>query len=334
MYKEKIKKQVSFFILLTLLSVPAVLADAIPSYLNKKEFDGTCAPEERLEIINVLYKNFNGEYKLGTMKTLDTIAPSLIDIFNKLYDVGYEINLINSDLVPEGLSAINDNDNTYSFECRNITGGSLPSIHAYGGAIDLNPRENPYIHFSKIDGTENYRPDYVIPESGWAYITRDKYREGKPVHKGIITTEIVDAFKENGILRWGGDWNNPIDYQHFEIYRDNSILFLTMTKDESIEYFNKYKNFYNSCKAEYPVEYSERKFVDLSKAIAIKNNETPVEIYLNYGVEKLYSVIDELSVNLSYNICVADSKLQSMNIESNAALNKINKLRSISSSEM
>ena len=34
-------------------------------------------------------------------------------------------------------------DNTSAFNCRDAVGGSGWSQHAYGKAIDVNPRENP-----------------------------------------------------------------------------------------------------------------------------------------------------------------------------------------------
>ena len=36
-------------------------------------------------------------------------------------------------------------DNTSAFNCRPATGSSNWSNHAYGEAIDINPRENPYV---------------------------------------------------------------------------------------------------------------------------------------------------------------------------------------------
>ena len=109
-----------------------------------------------------------------------------------------------------------------------------------------------------------------------------KYREKKQPHLGVID-DFVDVFKENGILRWGGDWNYPIDYMHFEIYRDNAVLFLTMTKSESLEYFKLYQKFYNTCKRKFKEEYEQRNFNDLSRAIARKEYNTPINIYLHGG---------------------------------------------------
>ncbi len=36
-------------------------------------------------------------------------------------------------------------DNTSAFNCRFVNGTTRWSMHAYGKAIDINPRENPYV---------------------------------------------------------------------------------------------------------------------------------------------------------------------------------------------
>lgn len=87
-------------------------------------------------------------------------------------------------------------DNTSAFNCRPITGGGGWSLHSYGVAIDINPRENPYVSGS-----------LVLPPEGAAYLDRSAavpglIRAGDPV--------VARGFA------WGGYWSDPIDYQHFE----------------------------------------------------------------------------------------------------------------------
>jgi D-alanyl-D-alanine carboxypeptidase len=91
-------------------------------------------------------------------------------------------------------------DNTSAFNCRNITGGSGWSMHAYGLAVDINPIENPYVY---ADGTTAHA-------ASRPYLNRAAVREGMAVAHGTL----VRAFDAAG-WGWGGRWPGPTDYQHF-----------------------------------------------------------------------------------------------------------------------
>jgi len=91
-------------------------------------------------------------------------------------------------------------DNTSAFNCRNVTGGSGWSQHAYGLAIDINPIENPYVN---TDGTTDHA-------ASRPYLDRSNVREGMAVAHGTL----VRAFDAIG-WGWGGRWPLPTDYQHF-----------------------------------------------------------------------------------------------------------------------
>ncbi|MCF1428795.1 MAG: M15 family metallopeptidase [Shewanella sp.] len=281
---------------------------------NGQLFDDKCAPEDRLKTITLNYVNFNNEDSIGNIKVLDTLVPYITNVFDELYQARFPIYSMNAGLVKPQKSGLatsfisyykaEDVDNTAAYACRPITAGSIPSIHAYGAAIDLNPRENPYIGFNDADQYGNRTVKEIIPVDGWNYITRSKYREGKPIHKGINNT-LTDIFKKNGILRWGGDWNYPIDYMHFEVYRDVDILLLTMSSEEASEYFESYVDFYSVCKSKYPVEYSQRNFNDLSKAIAIIKKLSPIDIYLNSGFRNLMASAQDALATPDKDICLS-----------------------------
>ena len=65
-------------------------------------------------------------------------------------------------------------DNTSAFNCREVDGQpGVWSQHAYGRAIDLNPRENPYVTSS----------GYVSPPAGAPYADRSRHSKGM-VHRG------------------------------------------------------------------------------------------------------------------------------------------------------
>ncbi|MGL4338262.1 MAG: M15 family metallopeptidase, partial [Turicibacter sp.] len=78
--------------------------------------------------------------------------------------------------------------------------GKKMSQHAYGLAIDLNPKINPYISNGMI-----------LPASGMHYANRDQEVIGM-IKKG---DPVYEAFISRG-WSWGGDWTSIKDYQHFE----------------------------------------------------------------------------------------------------------------------
>lgn len=73
------------------------------------------------------------------------------------------------------------------FNNRSMIGGSRPSCHAYGAAIDLDPARNPYGHDPKA-----------------RHFTADG--------------PVVAAFKAEGWI-WGGDWHSVYDPMHFQAAR-------------------------------------------------------------------------------------------------------------------
>lgn len=98
----------------------------------------------------------------------------------------------------DAMMAVN---NTSGFNCRAVTGGSGWSRHAFGRALDINPRQNPYVTSS-----------ITLPPEGAAFVDRTRYhpamfRSGDP---------LVVLARRLG-WRWGGDWISLKDYQHFDI---------------------------------------------------------------------------------------------------------------------
>ena len=91
-------------------------------------------------------------------------------------------------------------DNTSAFNCRNATGSSHWSQHAYGLAIDINPIENPYVY---ANGQTTHR-------ASEPYLNRSDVRPGMAVPRGTL----VRAFDAVG-WGWGGRWPLPTDFQHF-----------------------------------------------------------------------------------------------------------------------
>ncbi len=87
-------------------------------------------------------------------------------------------------------------NNSSGFNPRLIVGGTSPSHHSMGRAIDLNPALNPYI-----------KGDLVLPP-GAVY---DPLRAGTLMPGSVP----VRAFEKRG-WEWGGRWTTRPDYHHFQ----------------------------------------------------------------------------------------------------------------------
>jgi hypothetical protein len=163
-----------------------------------------------LRYLKVLHYNFDHRIQVGELIVNASLAGDFTEIFKELFSQEYEIQsmyLVDNYWTGDGTSSDSASiaeNNTSAFCYRAITGGSGLSNHAYGKAIDINPRQNPY--FEYINGApvwgDAFAGDYLDRSSGKAH---------------IITHEdaCFKAFEKHGFT-WGGDWNNPVDYQHFE----------------------------------------------------------------------------------------------------------------------
>ena len=160
---------------------------------------GCPVPPSQLRLLTLPYRDFAGATRTGKLVVNARVADSVVDVFRSLYAERFPIRSMR--LVDEyggdddrSMSA----DNTSAFNCRNAVGGSGWSQHAYGLAIDVNPRENPYVY-----GGE------VLPPEGAAYLDRSDHRRGM-AYPG---SDVNRAFAREG-WSWGGRWKSP-DYQHF-----------------------------------------------------------------------------------------------------------------------
>ncbi|WDD92070.1 M15 family metallopeptidase [Burkholderia sp. FERM BP-3421] len=167
---------------------------------------------DRLRNVSFQYLGFENEPRMGTIVVLDALAPRVQAIFDALRKLDFPL----QQAVPiEHFSGDDDAsmnaNNTSAFNARPISGGSAWSLHAFGAAIDLNPIQNPYIVLG-TDGVASVRP----PAAARTSVNRFDDRPDKPKRPGMAEA-VVDVFADNGFIGWGGYWNFPIDYQHFEI---------------------------------------------------------------------------------------------------------------------
>lgn len=160
----------------------------------------------RLRLLTVSHWGFDGEVRHGRLVVNEDAAGEMLSAMRSLFRLHYPIRqmrLVDAYGADDHRSM--DADNTSAFNCRFVAGTSTWSEHAYGRALDLNPRENPYVTAS----------GYVSPPAGAAYADRSQRAPGL-VHRG---GPVVRAFAAVG-WEWGGNWAWPKDYQHFSASGD------------------------------------------------------------------------------------------------------------------
>lgn len=178
-----------------------ITLDQAPEALARSTWTEGCpVPPEELAYITVPFHGFDGLVHTGELIVNDSVAADIIGVFEKLYGARFpieEMRIINQADVDA--PPIGDGNNTGSFVCRPITGGTEFSEHAKGLAIDINPFHNPYV-----------RGDRILPEQATYYTDRTLDQPGM-IHPDSV---VVQAFADIG-WTWGGDWSSLKDYQHF-----------------------------------------------------------------------------------------------------------------------
>jgi hypothetical protein len=208
--------------MLRLFAVPALLAALGPFHssvkplpqslkvdLRQRGFWHSGCPVARsdLRILTVTYRGFDSRGHRGQLIVNRKAAEPLRAVFRRLYALRFPIRHMRlADYYGPRRGRPQDGDVTQSFECRQAvpspcTGGNGTgtwSMHAYGLAVDLNPRENPYV------GCGQSRDP-----------TAQSYRDRSKRRRGMVGGRTVRAFESVG-WGWGGSWTgNTKDYMHF-----------------------------------------------------------------------------------------------------------------------
>lgn len=154
-----------------------------------------------LRLVTLTYWGFDDKPHTGQLVVRETVTGDIVTVFKRLYGWRWPIKqmkLVDAYKADDYDSI--DADNTSAFNCRPATGSSNWSNHAYGEAIDINPRENPYVTASGSTAHQNAKKFAKRPVSG----------------KGVVNPgdKVVKAFSRVG-WEWGGYWSGTKDYQHF-----------------------------------------------------------------------------------------------------------------------
>jgi hypothetical protein len=161
----------------------------------------------QLRVLSYRYYGFDEKTHIGQIVVNQTVAHPLAKVFGKLYRMRFPIR-DGAFASTYGPHPDQSGDVTASFECRPAaaspcSGSSTThhwSMHAYGEAVDVNPRENPYVGCG---------------------MTRDKtarsYRNRSWHRRGMVTPAVRSAFASIG-WGWGGSWvGSTKDYMHFSV---------------------------------------------------------------------------------------------------------------------
>ena len=212
---------------------------------------------DRLKNVNFAYFNFSGkEKKKGRVVVLDAVAPHVVNIFTSLHALKFPLDQAVPMEFYKGDDLISmEKNNTSAFNYRVIAGQKSVSLHGYGAAIDINPVQNPFLEILPSNMVS------VKPSKGVNYINRMQYRIGKEAQKGLAE-QVIDVFAKNGFQYWGGYWNMPIDYQHFQLSRDMAKTMTKMKTEDATLFFNRYTEWYSACQNTYPKAYSEKRIND------------------------------------------------------------------------
>jgi hypothetical protein len=164
---------------------------------------GCPVPLSGLRVLRIGYWGFDRHARVGEMIVAASAVRPVRQAFAELFAARFPIRRMRLvDAYGASDYASIDADNTSAFNCRNATGSSHFSEHAYGRAIDVNPIENPYVY---TDGTTTHA-------ASRPYLDRSRHRRGMAYPGGVL----VRAFAGAG-WGWGGNWRRPsaTDYQHF-----------------------------------------------------------------------------------------------------------------------
>ena len=200
---------------------------------------------DRLRLVKFSYFGFDGKiHDDGEMVVMDAAAKHVLRILESLRKMRFPIFKARPMNEYDG----DDNasmraNNSSAFNDRNLSGGSTPSLHAYGLAIDVNPVQNPFLAFS--DATVK-----IEPPAGADYLNRMSERPGKAPRRGMAEA-VVRLFADEGFLIWGGYWDGPIDYQHFQISRKLAERLASLSPAQAARAFDRVIGRFQACERKY-----------------------------------------------------------------------------------
>jgi peptidoglycan L-alanyl-D-glutamate endopeptidase CwlK len=162
--------------------------------------EGSPAPSDILSsqtLLNIPFLDFEGQTQVGQLVLHRDLAPDVVELFRLLlldrFPLGQMTPVVAFDW-SDDLSMESNNCSAFNFRVK--VGKTELSAHAMGRALDINPRQNPYIRGNKV----------LPPHAAY-----------DPTAPGTLTPDSrAVAFLESRGWTWGGTWNTLKDYHHFE----------------------------------------------------------------------------------------------------------------------
>ncbi len=181
--------------------IQKVMSTNIDSDMTRQQaLNGSPAPLEILDqqvLITVIYWGFDSKPHRGQLVMHHDLVEDVQTIFEDLYAMHFPIEKVIPIVVYgwDDDASMADN-NSSGFNYRFINHTKTLSNHAFGMAVDINPRINPYFtRYGTYPTNGNYNP----------------IRPGTFVRHGPA----VEVFTSRGWI-WGGNFQSNKDYQHFE----------------------------------------------------------------------------------------------------------------------
>ncbi len=178
----------------------APIDDATRARMQHSWRPGCPIPLEELRLLILDHWGYDGAARRGELVVHAAEADAVLAAFRALFEARFPIErMVRVDEYGGDDAASTRANNTAGFNCRSVVGRpGAWSEHAFGRAIDVNPRVNPYAA----------DPNVSDPELG-------RYLDRSLLEPGMLRPDdvAVRAFAAVG-WEWGGYWSSP-DYQHF-----------------------------------------------------------------------------------------------------------------------
>ena len=148
----------------------SVLSKSLESEVRAQPYLVGCPiPLTSLRLVSVDHYDFEGQLIHGEILVHQKLAAEVREIFELLRTQKFPIRSLQLiDRFDGSDEASMAADNSSAFNCRLMTEKAKKfSLHAYGVAVDINPRENPYV-----------KKALVLPEAGKAFLDRRLERPG------------------------------------------------------------------------------------------------------------------------------------------------------------
>lgn len=126
-----------------------------------------------------------------------------------------------------------------------------------------------------------------MPNNASNYLDRTKKLPG-------MAEPIVELFKENCFPIWGGNWNIPKDYHHFQTSRLTAIILANTSYNVGKKFFEYYINNYNTIH-----KITDLEILDKIKYLLAQDSEKFMSKFYQ-NASKLHELDQHQFINLLY----------------------------------